>query len=106
MFNDGYSYLFFSRLDRTHLRRYREYSQREIIRPGFTRLNLPYFMDDETLEFVLEAVKLVAEEGWKMLPQYMFNPETGEWRQVNFQVSVGTFNPLVTYGFSHPYHLD
>ncbi|XP_045204421.2 uncharacterized protein LOC123557183 [Mercenaria mercenaria] len=75
-----------SRLDRTHLRRYREYSQREILRPGFTRINLPYFLDEESVEFTLEAVKLVAEEGWKLLPQYMFNPETGEWRQRNFQV--------------------
>ena len=55
-------------------------------RPGFTRINLPYFLDDATLEFILEAVRLVAEEGWRLLPQYMFNPETGEWRQVNFQV--------------------
>ncbi|XP_056010628.1 uncharacterized protein LOC125679381 isoform X2 [Ostrea edulis] len=75
-----------TRLDRTHLRRYREYSQREIIRPGFVRINLPYFMDEETVQFVLEAVKLVAKEGWKLLPQYMFNPETGEWRQKDFQV--------------------
>ncbi|WAQ99967.1 TTCA-like protein [Mya arenaria] len=75
-----------SRLDRTHLRRYREYSQREIIRPGFVRINFPYFLDEESLNFTLEAVKMVAKHAWKLLPQYMFNPETGEWRQVNFQV--------------------
>ncbi|XP_061164658.1 uncharacterized protein LOC133173684 [Saccostrea echinata] len=75
-----------TRLDRTHLRRYREYSHREIIRPGFVRINLPYFMDEETVQFVLEAVRIVAKEGWKLLPQYMFNPETGEWRQKDFQV--------------------
>ncbi|KAK3100241.1 hypothetical protein FSP39_016852 [Pinctada imbricata] len=74
------------RLDRTHLRRYREYSHREIVRPGFVRINLPYFMDKDTMDFVIEAVKLVAQHGWKLLPQYMFNPETGEWRQKNFQV--------------------
>lgn len=74
------------RLDRTHLRRYREYSHREIIRPGFVRINLPFFMDDDKLEYVLDAIKLVAEHGWKLLPLYMFNPETGEWRQKNFQV--------------------
>lgn len=38
-------------------------------RPGFVRINLPYFMDEETVQFVLEAVKLVAKEGWKLLPQ-------------------------------------
>ena len=33
------------------------------------RLNLPYFMSDTTVEFVLKAVKMVAEHGWKLLPQ-------------------------------------
>ncbi|XP_071087136.1 uncharacterized protein [Haliotis cracherodii] len=75
-----------SRLDRTHLRRYREYSHREILRPGFTRLNLPYFLDDACLDFVMEAIKMVADHAWKLLPQYIFNPETGEWRQKSFQV--------------------
>ncbi|XP_069131518.1 uncharacterized protein [Argopecten irradians] len=74
------------RLDRTHLRRYREYSSREIIRPGFVRINLPYFLQEDTFQFIIEAVKLTAQHCWKLLPQYMFNPETGEWRQKNFQV--------------------
>jgi hypothetical protein len=42
-------------------------------RPGFVRINLPYFMDEETIQFVLEAVKLVAKEGWKLLPQVRDN---------------------------------
>ncbi|ESP01939.1 hypothetical protein LOTGIDRAFT_230512 [Lottia gigantea] len=73
------------RLDRTHLRRYKEYSHREIIRPGFTRLNLPYFLTEVQLDFTIKAVTMVAEHGWKLLPQYIFNPETGEWKQKNFQ---------------------
>ncbi|CAH3196907.1 unnamed protein product [Porites evermanni] len=75
-----------SRLDRVHLRRYHEYSEREILRPGFVRLNLPYFMSDDSVEFVIKAVKMVAEHGWKLLPQYMFNPETGEWKHRKHQV--------------------
>ncbi|XP_038055890.1 uncharacterized protein LOC119727885 [Patiria miniata] len=75
-----------SRLDRVHLRRYTEYSEKEILRPGFTRLNLPYFMDDECIDFVLKAVSLTAQHAWKLLPQYIFNPETGEWKQRNHQV--------------------
>ncbi|XP_068718445.1 uncharacterized protein [Montipora capricornis] len=75
-----------SRLDRVHLRRYNEYSEREILRPGFVRLNLPYFMSEDAVDFVLEAVKMVAEHGWKLLPQYMFNPETGEWKHRTHQV--------------------
>ena len=33
------------------------------------RLNLPYFMCDDAVEFVLKAVKMVVEHGWKLLPQ-------------------------------------
>ncbi|XP_006814971.1 uncharacterized protein LOC100377968 [Saccoglossus kowalevskii] len=75
-----------SRLDRIHLRRYHEYSEREILRPGFARLNLPYFMSDECVDFIIKAVAMVAEHGWKLLPQYMFNPETGEWKNRGHQV--------------------
>ncbi|EDO35942.1 predicted protein, partial [Nematostella vectensis] len=41
----------------------------EIMKPGFARINLPYFMDDETVHYVLEAVDMVATHGWKLLPQ-------------------------------------
>ena len=38
-------------------------------RPGFVRLNLPYFASEETRDFVVQAVKMVAQEAWKLLPQ-------------------------------------
>ncbi|PSN33000.1 hypothetical protein C0J52_19749 [Blattella germanica] len=68
------------RLDRTHLRRREEHSSYEMLRPGFARISLPFFMPDSEVAFVLEALKMVATEGWKLLPQYILNPETGEWR--------------------------
>lgn len=37
-------------------------------------------MSDNELAFVLEALKMVATEGWKILPQYVVNPQTGQWR--------------------------
>lgn len=52
----------------------------EYLRPGFCRVSLPFFMSDAELAFVLEALKMVATEGWKILPQYVVNPETGQWR--------------------------
>ncbi|CAH3136888.1 unnamed protein product [Porites lobata] len=52
----------------------------EIMKPGFARINLPYFMDDDTAHFVLEAVDMVAAHGWKLLPQYQFDPHTGAWK--------------------------
>ena len=50
------------------------------MRPGFVRLTFPYFMTEAEVAFVLEALKMVATEGWKLLPQYVLDPETGEWR--------------------------
>ena len=38
-------------------------------RPGFTRINLPYFMKKETVLFILESIVTVAEHGWKLLPK-------------------------------------
>lgn len=37
-------------------------------------------MSDSEVAFVMEALKMVATEGWKLLPQYVMIPETGEWR--------------------------
>ena len=61
----------FSRLDRDHLRRYHEYSEREALRPGVTRLNFPYFMSDEAVKYVIDSITLIAKHGWKLLPQVL-----------------------------------
>ena len=42
-------------------------------RPGFVRVNLPFFMGKDTVDFVLEAVDVVATHGWKLLPQVSKN---------------------------------
>lgn len=57
-----------------------ESSHLELLRPGFTRLSLPYFINDGELAFIMEAVKMVATEGWKLLPQYVVDLNSGEWR--------------------------
>lgn len=47
--------------------------------PGFARLSLPYFMPDEEVTFVLDALCFVATHGWKLLPLYRYDPSTAEW---------------------------
>lgn len=49
-------------------------------------MTFPYFMSDKDIEFVINAVSIVAVHGWKELPQYTFNPETGEWKHKSQQV--------------------
>ena len=31
------------------------------------------------IDFVLEAIAMIADKGWQILPQYIFTKETGEW---------------------------
>lgn len=52
----------------------------EGIKPGWARLNFNYFIGERQFEYIIEAVKLVAAHGWKLLPQYHFCPISGQWR--------------------------
>lgn len=54
--------------------------KKEMLRPGFSRMSFPYFMDDNEVSYILEAVNFVANEGWKFLPQYKFNHKSGAWK--------------------------
>jgi len=51
-----------------------------IMRPGWVRLNFNYFIDEQEFEYLLRAVELVAEYGWRLLPFYQFDEIAGEWR--------------------------
>ena len=51
-----------------------------ILRPGWVRLNFNYFIDEETFDYLLCAIELIAQFGWRMLPYYDFNTNDGVWR--------------------------
>jgi selenocysteine lyase/cysteine desulfurase len=51
----------------------------EGIKPGWTRVNFNYFISDAVCDYLIEAVHLVARHGWKLLPDYCFDPDTGLW---------------------------
>ncbi|MBM4356695.1 MAG: aminotransferase class V-fold PLP-dependent enzyme [Deltaproteobacteria bacterium] len=52
----------------------------EGIKPGWVRVNFNYFVSEPVFQFILDAVHLVAEKGWRLLPDYDFEPATGLWR--------------------------
>ena len=52
----------------------------EGIKPGWVRVNFNYFLSETQFQFILDAIHLIANEGWKLLPHYAFDPDTGEWR--------------------------
>lgn len=52
----------------------------EGIKPGWIRVNFNYFISEAVFQYILDAVILVANEGWKLLPYYDFDIDTGVWR--------------------------
>ena len=44
------------------------------------RVNFNYFISDTVFRYVVDAVTLVAAEGWRLLPDYRFEPDSGLWR--------------------------
>ncbi len=70
----------------------------EGIKPGWVRVSFNYFFTETVFEFVLDAVALVAAQGWKLLPRYRFEPATGMWRHVEGQPEPPMTLAEVTYG--------
>jgi selenocysteine lyase/cysteine desulfurase len=79
----------------------------ELIKPGWVRVNFNYFISEETFQFVLDAVHLVAREGWKLLPYYRFEVESGLWRYRGGLTPPALSLDDVTYGdgvMAYPEH--
>lgn len=51
----------------------------EGIKPGWTRINFNYFISEAVFDYIVQAVSLIAHEGWRLLDQYVFEPESGLW---------------------------
>lgn len=51
----------------------------ELMRVGFVRLNFSYFISDDELNYILDALEFVANFGWMFLPAYKFDIDNGIW---------------------------
>ena len=67
----------------------REYSQKiekeiqqgaMVLRPGWVRLNVNYFISEAELAYLCQAIKLVAEHVWRLLPFYQLDETNAVWR--------------------------
>jgi selenocysteine lyase/cysteine desulfurase len=54
----------------------------EGIKPGWIRVNLNYFISETVFHYILDAVELIARQGWRLLPHYRFDAATGLWHHV------------------------
>ena len=57
--------------------------KKEYLRPGFSRLSFPYFMETMQVEYICNAITNIAKYGWRLLPLYKFIPKTGEFKHVS-----------------------
>jgi len=51
----------------------------EGIKLGWFRVNFNYFVSTTVVDYIIEAVHLIANDGAKLLPLYRFDPFTGLW---------------------------
>ena len=50
------------------------------IKPGWARITFTHFMSEAVVDFLVEAVDLVATYGHRLLGDYVFDPRSGHWR--------------------------
>ena len=51
----------------------------EGIKPGWVRVSFNYFISDVVFDYIVEAVRLVARDGWRILGLYRFDTSRGLW---------------------------
>ena len=82
----------------------------EGIKPGWVRINFNYFISEVVFEYILEAVRLVARDGWRLLGEYRFDVSDGLWRHREGPVEPPLRLADVSYGpdgsMQYPKHED
>jgi len=54
------------------------------IKPGWSRLNINYFIPDYELKFIVNAISWIAEKGYMLLKEYYFDDRTAIWSKTGF----------------------
>lgn len=49
------------------------------IKPGWMRVNFHYTFTEEDFQFICDALEFIADKGYLFIPEYVFDPATGEW---------------------------
>jgi hypothetical protein len=81
----------------------------EGIKPGWVRINFNYFISQAVFDYIVEAVSLVADDGWRLLRDYTFEPATGLWRhragpvEPPLRLDQVTYDPA-TGEMTYPHH--
>jgi hypothetical protein len=73
-------------------------------------VNFNYFISDPVFEYIVRAVRLIADHGWALLPQYRFDALTGRWHHRDGAVEPPLRLSMLNYSESgeltYPIHRD
>ena len=81
----------------------------EGIKPGWVRVNFNYFISEAVFDYMLQAVHLIADEGWKLLPLYRFDPAAGRWQHQDKSAGAPMSLANISYAdgrMTYPPHRD
>tara|TARA_R110002110_G_scaffold330339_1_gene541607 strand:- start:28473 stop:30128 length:1656 start_codon:yes stop_codon:yes gene_type:complete len=70
-----------------------------VLRPGWVRLNFNYFISEAEFDYLVQAIMLVAEHGWRLLPYYHFDATAGVWRFLDKALPL--VSSLDAFSFAH-----
>jgi selenocysteine lyase/cysteine desulfurase len=68
------------------------------IKPGWARVNLNYFISAAQADYIAAAVEIIAADGYRLIPQYRFDPRTGLWRHASLAPRAPLSLAQVQYG--------
>ncbi len=82
----------------------------EGIKPGWVRINFNYFFSDTVVDYIISAVRFVAQRGHLFLCDYSFDPDSGMWHHRNGPVEPALRLRDISYGnegkMVYPVHVD
>ncbi|HJM93903.1 MAG: aminotransferase class V-fold PLP-dependent enzyme [Alphaproteobacteria bacterium] len=78
----------------------------ELIKPGWTRFSLNYFNSEAEIELILSAIEWIADNGWRLLPCYGCDQETGRWWHMKIEGAVGMSLHDISYGAGGPAYVS
>jgi selenocysteine lyase/cysteine desulfurase len=66
---------------------------------SFVRLGFTYFMSQTVVDYLIDAVNVVADQGWRLLPHYRFDPASGMWRHRSASSTLPVTLQEMSFGF-------
>ena len=73
----------------------------KLVKPGWVRFNLNYFLHESDVDFILDAIDFVASHGLTLLPFYAYDNANDLWRFQNKSVKCLNLEDLFDLSWTH-----